>query len=163
MDMFSVIVLPGASEEVQKRIVKHAMRNFELLTTPAFQIKNGLSRGNQDGISKEAQRYKDDDTHPERMTEQGLSGNAIGKRDEEAMKKRQRWANIHVLKTNCGSDARGMGETMDTLALKKQCKNCDVFETPILCNKTEATTAAAHAHFTVAMVEFVEVGSRIME
>ena len=47
-------ILPGASEEVQRQILKNVMQNFELLTTSsAFRIKMEPSRGNTDGASEE--------------------------------------------------------------------------------------------------------------
>ena len=82
------------------------MSFVDLLTTSTFTIKKELSCGNKQGFSKRStehskatdvlesaikkgystifERYQDDDTFRERVTEKGLNKNDIRRRDEEA-------------------------------------------------------------------------------
>ena len=91
-------ILPRASEEVQKQVIKNVIQGFDLSTTVSLQnqggviaeaqdhgkAKDALNSAKKSGYSTISERYKDDDTYRARMNELGLNEDDIHRRDGEA-------------------------------------------------------------------------------
>ena len=82
--------------------------------------KDAVKSAQKEGLNTIFARRKGDDTHRERVTEQGV--NDIRKRDEEAKidrvhkmnaTEKQRWENTRFQMRNGGSDARGIGRNSE--------------------------------------------------